>query len=284
MYTPFGAKLTGEAVLTEYPRPQMMRNSYLNLNGLWDFTYAPGDAMPEEYDEQIRVPFPPESKLSLVESTAPKGKDLWYRREFTLPDGFDRGRVLLHFGAVDQIATVYCNGQEVCRHTGGYTGFTAELTGLLESGENELVVQVKDLLTDGVCSYGAQKRYSPWSGIWQSVWCESVPAEYIAAVHFRPFPAEDELEVTVIPGGDAVTGQSCGVTIRGVRYEVPADEPTRIPAANLQRWTPENPKLYGVEITLGEDTVKSYCAMRSLEFGWDGSGSKRLLLNGKKET
>lgn len=281
MYTPYGAKLTGESVLPEYPRPQMTRASFLNLNGLWDYTYADGDGLPEDFDGEILVPFPPESKLSRVEKTAPKGKDLWYRRYFTLPEGFDRGRVLLHFGAVDQTAAVYCNGQEVCRHAGGYTAFTAELTGLLEEDENELLVQVRDVLADGPCSYGAQKRYSPWSGIWQTVWLESVPAEYIDSVIFRPIPEEDVLEITIVSGGDAVAGQPCTVVLRGIRYEVPTDEPTRLPADNLQRWTPEKPKLYGVEITLGEDTVKCYCAMRSLTLGWDGSGGKRLLLNGK---
>jgi len=281
MYTPYGAKLTGEDVLKEYPRPQMTRPSYWNLNGLWEFTFSPGDEQPESYDEHILVPFPPESKLSRLEQTAPKGCDLWYRKYFTLPEEFNRGRVLLHFGAVDQTAIIYCNGQEIGRHAGGYTGFTLELTEALQEGENELVVQAKDALDNGPCSYGAQKRYSSWSGIWQTVWLESVPTAYIADVQLRPIPEEDVLEVTIVPGGDALAGEMCTLVLRGIRHQVPADEPTRLPADNLERWTPEKPKLYGMEITLGEDTVKCYCAMRSLALGWDGNGKKRLLLNGK---
>jgi len=281
MYTPYGAKLHGETVWAEYPRPQMMRASYHNLNGLWDYTFTDGTDLPEDFDGEILVPFPVESKLSRVEKAVPKGKYLWYRRSFTLPEGFDRGRVLLHFGAVDQMAVVYCNGQEVSRHAGGYTGFTAELTGLLQEGENQLLVQVTDRLSDGPCSYGAQKRYSPWSGIWQTVWLESVPGEYIGAVELRPIPEEDVLEITIVSAGDALAGQPCEVVLRGIHHTVLTDEPTRLPADNLERWTPEKPRLYGLEITLGRDTVKCYCAMRSLTLGWDGSGAKRLLLNGK---
>ena len=143
MLTVWGSSLDKTNVLPEYPRPQMVRDSYLNLNGVWQYAITGSDTPPETWDGEILVPFSPESQLS----GAPRGPGadeyLWYRRDITLPEGFNRGRVLLHFGAVDQIATVYLNGQELATHVGGYLPFEAELTSCLIE-ENTLIVRVRD--------------------------------------------------------------------------------------------------------------------------------------------
>ena len=143
MKTVWGEKLDPAHILEEYPRPQMTRESYLNLNGTWEYAITETDAPPENYDGEILVPFSPESVLSGVNRTLLPTQTLWYRRALTLPEGFNKGRVLLHFGAVDQLSTVYLNGSEAASHTGGYTPFSADITPYLQA-ENVLVVRVRD--------------------------------------------------------------------------------------------------------------------------------------------
>ena len=166
-----------------YPRPQCKRNSYLCLNGLWDFAVTRSDEAPETYTEQILVPFPPESSASGQNRRIEADERMFYRTTFALPTGFVEGRVLLHFGAVDQEATVYLNGRELGRHFGGYLPFCFDATDAIEP-INTLVVRAVDRL-DHAYPWGKQKRdnggmwYTPFSGIWQTVWLESVPNEYI---------------------------------------------------------------------------------------------------------
>lgn len=131
MKTIWGETLDPNSVLPEYPRPQMERDSYLNLNGHWEYAITETNDMPQRFDGEILVPFSPESELSGVGRTLQPNQTLWYRRTVPLPDGFNRGRVLLHFGAVDQEATVFLNDTEVCSHVGGYTPFTADVTDCL---------------------------------------------------------------------------------------------------------------------------------------------------------
>ena len=163
-----------------YPRPRMRRDNWLNLNGRWDF--AVGE--PVFGEKTILVPFCPESQLSGIGEHFAEGTDLWYRRSFTLPDNFNRGRVLLHFGAVDQTAQVFLNGELVGSHEGGYLPFTFDITPFLRE-KNQLSVCCRDDLRDHSFPYGKQvmKRggmwYTPVSGIWQTVWLESVPETYV---------------------------------------------------------------------------------------------------------
>ena len=126
MLTPWGETLDTAAPLPEYPRPQLVRDSYLNLNGPWSYAITKTAQRPQQADGTIIVPFSPESELSGVNHTLQPDEYLWYIRTFKLPEGFNVGRVLLHFGAVDQTATVWCNGVEVATHMGGYLPFTAE--------------------------------------------------------------------------------------------------------------------------------------------------------------
>ena len=282
LLTKWGEALDREHPLPEYPRPQLKRESYLNLNGIWDCAFTSSSAAPEEFDMEIVVPFPPESELSGVGRTLQPGEYLWYRRSFALPEGFNVGRVLLHFGAVDQCARVWLNGEDVCVHTGGYLPFSADITELLTPGENVLLVRVTDETDRGYHTRGKQKLkpsgiwYSPVSGIWQTVWCESVPENYISSLFITPHL--DEGSVELLAGGE---GTVRAVVDGGEAFEFAAGESAVIKLADVKPWTPEEPYLYKLELALGEDRVESYFALRSVGTVPDRNGVKRLALNGK---
>ena len=283
MITRWGETLDENAILPDYPRPQMMRDSYLNLNGRWQYAITPTDDAPAAWDGDILVPFSPESALSGVNRTLQPGETLWYRRTLTLPEGFHKGRVLLHFGAVDQDAVIYLNGREVARHEGGFNAFTAELTDALISGDNELAVRVHDDTDATWRTRGKQKRerggiwYTPQSGIWQTVWAESVPADYVQALRLTPCLEKSTIEITVRAERDL----PCEATVEGKVYPLIANQPARIPIASPRLWCPEDPFLYPLTVRLGEDVVQSYFAMRSTRIQADSHGVKRLFLNGK---
>ena len=282
--TPWGERLDESNVLPEYPRPQLRRNSYLNLNGRWEYAITDSGAEPERYDGTILVPFSPESALSGVQRALLAHQTLWYRRELPLWDGFvpDGGRLLIHFGAVDQEAVVTLNGVEVCRHTGGYTSFSADLTDAL-SQRNILVVRVRDDTDGSFHSRGKQKTkrggiwYTPQSGIWQTVWLEAVPARHVSGLRIVPFPASAEVELCV----ECAESLPCEVSLLGWTHALTANAPTRLPMPDYRPWSPEDPYLYEFSVTLGEDRVDSYFGMRFISVQSDSQGVKRLYLNGK---
>ena len=189
LYTPSGERLAADSERIPwdvYPRPTMRRDSFLCLNGWWDFTVTGNHELPIFYDKTIRVPYCPESLLSGVHEVFPKGSYRFYRRTFSLPKDFCIDRVLLHFGGSDQVTYVWVNGKQVDCHVGGYTSFSMDITDCLTE-ENTIVVRVYDDL-DAKFPYGKQKFkrggmwYTPVSGIWQTVWLESVPIEYVRAL------------------------------------------------------------------------------------------------------
>ena len=275
-----GENLTGTP-WTVYPRPQMKRESYLNLNGQWDFASVAGAAMlPVDYDRTILVPFCPESRLSGIGEHFPEGQPLYYRRKFTLPEGFNRGRVLLHIGAADQVADVFVNGKEVGHHEGGYEAFSFDITDFLKEGENALEVICQDDLNNQSYPYGKQvlpeKRggmwYTPVSGIWQTVWLESVPETYIKSLKIenRGYGVTISLE-------PALEGM---VSVEGLGEFALKDGKVTLQPENPRLWSPEDPHLYNFTVTAGEDRVESYFAIRSLEIKKVGK-YPRLCLNGK---
>ncbi len=284
MKTIWGEKLDINNILQEYPRPQMERDSYINLNGKWNYAITGSKEKPDVFDGTIIVPFSPESELSGVNRNLRPDQWLWYERTFTLPDGFNRGRVLLHFGAVDQSAWVYVNGQEVCCHVGGYTPFSADITDALQDGKNTLTVKVQDLSDTSHHSRGKQKTkrggiwYTAQSGIWQTVWMESVPQTYIRSLRITPqFDCSAvDIELICDSNEDAVLSME-----DGREYAVHTNIPQRIPMPEFEAWTPENPKLYTFEASLGNDTVRSYFGMRKYSVEADENGIRRLFLNGK---
>lgn len=275
LYTVQGERLTGTPWQT-YPRPQMKRNSYINLNGQWDFT-ASGEAdLPKSYDQTILVPFCPESLLSGVKNHFPDGCSLFYRRKLHLPEAFRQGRVLLHFGAVDQYAEVYINGKLAGSHLGGYTAFCVDITEYLQE-ENELVVRAVDDLRDKVQPYGKQTLnrggmwYTPVSGIWQTVWAEQVPQQYIESLDIQA-----DMTQAVITVSPAMNGK---VILDGEEYPLTGGTAVVRPE-NPVLWCPETPHLYHFTVEAGEDRVESYFALRSLEIKKVGK-YPRLCLNGK---
>jgi len=277
LYTPEGKTLSG-IPWDVYPRPQMRRDSFINLNGTWDFTLSKAEALPETYDEQILVPFAPESLLSGVHHACPEGDYLFYRRTFLRPEG--EGRVLLHVGAADQCAAVYVNGTLVGEHEGGYEHFSFDITEALQA-ENTLVIRCVDKLSTFVMPYGKQcaKRggmwYTPVSGIWQTVWMEVVPQVHVAALHIRN--GADWAEITA----DGVTEGVVTVQTPEGMLEVPmVGGKARVEVAEPHMWSPEDPYLYDFTLRAGEDTVQSYFALRTLAMA-EVNGTWRLLLNGE---
>ena len=282
LWTEAGEKLHSEPSRqpwTVYPRPQLRRESYLNLNGWWDFEAVEGNKSPTEYTKSIRVPFCPESQLSGIETHFSEGCGLYYKRSFTLPEGFRKDRVLLHIGAADQTAEVFVNGREVGHHEGGYDAFCLDITDALAE-ENELVIRCTDDLNNQSFPYGKQvlpeKRggmwYTPVSGIWQTVWLESVPENHVRNLRIENRGAS--VTITVEP---ALAGT---VTVSGLGAFPLEDGKATITPENPRFWSPEDPYLYDFTIETGDDRVESYFAIRTLEIKKVGN-YPRLCLNGK---
>lgn len=280
----------------EYPRPQMVRKEWLNLNGLWDMAITGReDARPTAFGESILVPFPVESALSGVMKTVNENQRIWYRRSFQMPVKWIAQRILLHFGAVDFEAVVYVNGKEAGRHRGGYDPFWFDITEAVRWDQaNELAVAVWDPTDAGTQPRGKQVQkphgiwYTPTSGIWQTVWLEPVSASFIRSFHVTTDIDNNKvtiqadttaalsgyrLEFIVRDGwrkvGDALTAASRAAVIS-------------IPKAKL--WTPETPHLYDliVRLKLGDavlDEVRGYFGMRKISLGKDQRGFTRILLN-----
>ena len=272
LYTAEGENLP-DTPWNVYPRPQMKRDSFFCLNGKWSLFMD--DA---EYD--ITVPFCPESLLSGVNKPVGKKAEIVYKKKFTLPEGFVRGRVILHFGAVDQIARVKFNGKCIGKHIGGYEPFCFDVTELI-ADENTVEVYVRDELHNKILPYGKQcaKRggmwYTPVTGIWQSVWMESVPNEYITGL--RIDTGADFADITVY---GAESGKLTLKTPEGEKSFAFENGSIHIDVENPVMWSPENPYLYEFTVEAGEDRVSSYFALRTLEIK-DIGGIKRLCLNGK---
>jgi len=255
-----------------YPRPQMRRESYVNLNGLWELAVTADKQRPKAYDRQILVPFCVESALSGVEEHFPDGHYLWYRRQFRRPEG--QGRVLLHIGAADQILKCYVNQKEVGFHIGGYTAMTFDITHALQE-ENVLELRILDDLRTPTLPYGKQTLsrggmwYTPVSGVWQTVWLERVPETYIQRLKIEN--RGYGVRVTTVPEMEGtVTVKGLGVFPLG----------TEITPENPRLWSPETPHLYEMTVEAGADRVESYFAIRSLEVK-KIKGIPRLCLNGK---
>lgn len=284
LMTPWGEHLDENCILTEYPRPQMRRDSYLNLNGRWEYAITDSDESPPRWDGTILVPFSPESALSGVGRSLQPGQTLWYRREVIVPQGFipADGRLLLHFGAVDQETAVYWNGRLLGRHMGGYNAFTLDATDAL-GPRNSLVVRVHDDTDASFHSRGKQKTrrggiwYTPQSGIWQTVWMEAVPRHYIESLRIVPLFDQSAVEVMV----RCSQPLQCEATVDGRTVPFTSGEPARIPMPDFRAWSPEDPYLYDLSVTLGEDRVESYFGMRKMEVRADRGGVKRLFLNGE---
>lgn len=318
--TVWGETLDPERVLPEYPRPSFVRPSHISLNGVWRYAITKTPEQPVMPQGTILVPFSPESRLSGVEHILQPDEYLWYYK--TLPqlrEPSEGARLLLHFGAVDQIAEVYLNGKYQCTHVGGYLPFTVDITESLSVLENRLVVRVQDTTDTSYHTRGKQAlvrsgfSYTPQSGIWQSVWLEWVPACYIRALSVTP---HDDLcsvslrletsvpagvEVVVYDDNDKPFTKAYCATGKAPEEEYPINlcksgsdtKPcnrigsgcyvagVRLLIENARLWTPEDPYLYRMSLHVGNDTVVAYFAMRCVSVQPDEQGVPRFCLNHK---
>jgi hypothetical protein len=296
LMTRWAKDVSPDKVHPEYPRPQMVRKNWTNLNGLWDYKLPDpsGKAPPEASDGKILVPFPIESALSGVMKRIDPKKPLLYYRTFDTPERKEGERVLLHFGAVDWQCSVKVNGTLVGSHTGGYDPFTFDITDALVAGDKqELWVIVSDPSDGNWQPHGKQVNepkgiwYTPSSGIWQTVWLEVVPKASIAGLSITPDLDKGEVRIRV--SGRGTTADSTVKVIAQVKDfdlgsatgKVGDDIVIKVP--DPKAWTPDNPHLYNLSVVLEEngDVVTSYFAMRKIALGPDESGVTRMLLNGK---
>ncbi len=280
--TRFAKAVTADTVLQDYPRPQLVRSSYVNLNGLWDYAFTKDAVLPEKFDGRILVPFSPESALSGINRQLQPDEYLWYRRRFPLVKPQRGKKLLLHFGAVDQSCAVYINGETAGTHIGGYLPFTLDITDLVVSGENELLVLVQDLSDTSYHSRGKQKLqpggmyYTAQSGIWQTVWMELVPDNYIESLRLTPDYDASTLHILVKTA--EATAVSCRIPGCPDCSFVSNTEAV-IPIPDKISWSPEHPHLYQLQLQTGQDRVSSYFAMRKCDIQTDKDGIRRIFLN-----
>lgn len=296
--TPWAEQLDTAKVLAEYPRPQFVRGNWKNLNGLWNYALTPRNATaPAAWQGKILVPFAIESSLSGVGKTVGKDQLLWYRQIFELPADAKGRKTLLHFGAVDWQADVYINGQLAGTHRGGFDPFSFDITPYLKKGKKqELTVKVWDPTDEGPQPRGKQVRkpegiwYTPVTGIWQTVWLETVPGTYLSAVKQTPDIDAQTLTVatTVVnpAQGDKVLLSAWKGGEKVAEAEAEPGATAVLTISNPELWSPSNPFLYGLKMSIvrkgkAVDEVQSYFAMRKISLGKDALGIQRMLLNNK---
>jgi len=280
--------------LSDYPRPQLVRNSYISLNGVWKccitrHALEPGQnrhkVVSTIYEGDITVPYPPESKLSGVNHILMPDEAITYNRKFEIHKNFLNDITLLHFDAVDYICEIYLNGKIISSHEGGYLPLCIDVSDFIVEGVNKLDVIVTDP-TDTACQpRGKQKLdhkgifYTPISGIWQSVWLESVPKGYVKNIQIDT--NIDEHTVTLKADTESNEFFASIINIDEVICQGMSDKGKKIifKIEDMHLWSPEDPFLYSIEIKAGTDTVKSYFGMRKFSIVKDESGYSRLALN-----
>ena len=297
--TPFAENVSPDNALPEHPRPQMVRQHWQNLNGLWDYALEPigNTSAPDVWQGQILVPFAIDAPLSGIMEILRPNQRLWYRRNITVPDAWADKRVLLHFQASDWETSVYVNGEKAGQHRGGYDPFTFDITDHLTDSANELIVSCWDATEQQAQALGKQImpenrqgfRYQPTGGIWQTVWLEAVPEQSIRTLRLTPDIDAEKIDITV--SGERL--ENC--QIQTIAYDGnqqiaetigQADHTISLDIPNPKLWHPDHPFLYDLKVKVqynGEtiDTIDSYFGMRKIAIGEDENGIKRFLLNGK---
>ena len=294
--TPWTEKVKPEHVLPEYPRPQMVREGWTNLNGLWNYSITSllSDE-PRAWQGKILVPFPIESDLSGVKKPVGPEEILWYQRIFTVPDIANR-RLLLHFGAVDWKATIWINGKKVGTHQGGYDAFSFDITSALKKGPQQIVIKVWDPSDKGFQPLGKQTLdprgiwYTSTTGIWQTVWLEAVPQNAIENLKITPDIDAKTASITI-----SANNMASGYSVKAIAFDHgkkvaetqgELNVPLKLHLNNMKLWSPDDPFLYDLTISLyrnGQkvDEVKSYFGMRKISLEKDEKGVPRLFLNNK---
>ncbi|MDR2955283.1 MAG: beta-galactosidase [Prevotella sp.] len=301
--TPWAEQVDPKNVLPEYPRPQMVRDNWMNLNGIWDFTKVEDMAYnaTQKYDEQILVPFAMESAISGIMNTnhmENRGKVFAYRKKFSIPNNMKKEDILLHFGAVDWKCEVYINGKSVGHHTGGFDPFYFNITEAIDTKkkEQEISVFVQDYQEFGGQPHGKQKInekviwYTPVTGIWQTVWIESVPKTHIDRLAIRPNIDNKTINITVQPQNVTANTKATITIFDGqqqvaVAKNVEMGKETSIKLSDMKLWSPESPFLYDFKVELTEkgkvvDKVDSYFGMRKISVDYF-NGHPTMFLNNK---
>jgi len=299
LLTRWAKEVSPDNVHPEYPRPQMARQDWLNLNGLWEYAIRSKDEpQPKNFDGKILVPFPAESALSGVMMRVGGEDRLWYRRTFEVPGKWAGKRILLHFGAVDWETTVWVNGKEIGTHCGGYDPFTFDITDdLKDTDKQEIVLAVWDPTDAGSQPRGKQVRqprgiwYTAVTGIWQTVWLEPVPNAYIKSIKIVPDVDAEVFRVTAFCSGAAadcaIEAETKSSLFSKVKSNGKPDQPIELAIKNPKLWSPDSPYLYNLKVTLKDgtgkkvDEVKSYFGMRKISLGKDKEGVTRIFLNDK---
>ncbi len=295
--TPWAEKVSPKLPWNVYPRPQLKRAQWVNLNGQWN--YAIKDLQsgePASFDGKILVPYPIESSLSGVGKTLTKDNILWYNRTFTIPSAWKGKNVKLNFGGVDWKAEVFVNGVSVGSHTGGFAPFSLDITSALKPGSNKLSVKVFDPTSDGYQPVGKQRSkasgiwYTPASGIWQTVWLEPVSAKHLESMEINPDIDAGTLNVKPFVSG-ANSGDKVVVTAKFGKTAVAtakgeSGENISLSIPNAKLWSPDQPNLYSLDIKVVSggktvDAVSSYAAMRKISQGKSKSGHLVMMLNNK---
>ncbi len=295
--TPWADSVNPANVLPDYPRPQLERADWQNLNGLWEYAILPTSAdenIPSAFQGNILVPFAVESALSGVGKTVGKDSILWYHKTITIASKTKSKKILLHFGAVDWRSDIYINGNKIAAHEGGYDPFTIDITSALKKGsKQDLAVRVWDPTDEGPQPNGKQVKnprgiwYTPVTGIWQTVWLEAVPETYIA--YTKQTPDIDHKSITVITSvknlqpGDEVN-ISAWKGSEKVAEKNGSDTSATLTIDAPEVWSPSNPFLYDLKLTVRRkgkvlDEVKSYFAMRKISIAPDKSGIQKMMLN-----
>jgi beta-galactosidase/beta-glucuronidase len=295
--SPWAEKVDKHLPLPEYPRPQLMRPNWKNLNGQWDYAILnKGQAIPSDFEGKITVPFPVESYLSGVAKAVGTEKELWYKRTIKIDKKDRQGRVLLHFGAVDWESEVFVNGRSLGIHKGGYDPFSYDITDYLSSSQTQdLVVRVWDPSDEGPQPRGKQVNkprgiwYTPVTGIWQTVWMEVVPKSYIKHVKTTPDWENGKFLISIEAAGED-NGLSYQITAYDKGYKKgeasgKGNESMELTIKDPIAWSLDNPHLYDFEVLLKKgskiiDKVKSYGALRKISIGLDDQGMQRMELNG----
>jgi hypothetical protein len=289
--TPWTELVTPDNALPQYPRPQLVRSNWVNLNGLWDYVITDSTYFrPDNFDGKILVPYPIESSLSGVKRALLPDQKLWYQRKLDIKEYDPKSHYLLHFGAVDYQTTVFVNGKIAGIHTGGYQEFTIDISNYIQTGVNELLVMVLDPTDIGDNPKGKQVlkpggiMYTASSGIWQTVWFEKVPSTYITSIRLRPDIDQNRLLIYIQSNengikfnaktneGDEVTGVTGDTAVLHIK--------------NIHLWSPADPYLYDLHIHLmgklnEADDVASYFGMRKVSIKKDSLGQDRINLNNK---
>ena len=295
--TAWASKVDPANPLPDYPRPQMVRSNWMNMNGLWQYSILPKsqETEPASFQGKILVPFAVESALSGVGKTVGKDSVLWYERSFTLPGNFKNNKVLLQFGAVDWRCNVYVNGKSIGIHEGGYDPFSFDITTAInKKGTQHIAIRVWDPTDEGPQPRGKQEKrpngiwYTPVTGIWQTVWLEAVPNTYIASTKQTPDIDKQQLTVqakmeNIMPGDEVLVSAWNGKD-KITEQTIQAGSEAVLSIANPKLWSPQNPFLYDLKVTVMRkgkmiDEVKSYFAMRKISMAPDNNGIQRMLLN-----